>query len=72
MKSLDTKILTISIPSKFYQALETLAAEEDRSKNYLVRKSIENYLRSTPTFKNSSELFVKTKQVRSVKKSNKK
>ncbi|MBM3579160.1 MAG: hypothetical protein FJX34_00095 [Alphaproteobacteria bacterium] len=41
-----TKTLTISLPLQLYKALERVAIEDDRSKNYLVKKAIESHLKS--------------------------
>jgi predicted DNA-binding protein len=41
----STKTLTISMPMSLYEELESVASQDDRSKNYLVRKAIENLLK---------------------------
>jgi predicted DNA-binding protein len=40
----STKTFTIVLPIQFYQGLERAALDQDRSKNYLVKKAVENYL----------------------------
>ncbi len=43
-KTVKVKTLTISLPIKFYNGLEKASVENDRSKNYLIKKAVENYL----------------------------
>ncbi len=58
MKNLDTtKTLTISLPANFYRGLEKAASDQDRSKNYLVRKAIENYLEDLFFMKKAEEIL---------------
>lgn len=38
------KTLTISLPITFYEGLEKASLQNDRSKNYLIKKAVENYL----------------------------
>jgi hypothetical protein len=35
-----SKTLTISLPAKSYKGLEQAAIENDRSKNYLIKKAV--------------------------------
>lgn len=44
MKQRKARTLTISIPGEYYDKLEYMAKKDDRSKNYLIRKAIDNYL----------------------------
>ena len=59
MKNFNTKTLTISIPSNFYAGLEKLALQQDRSKNYLIRKAIENYLEDLYFSKKAEEVLAR-------------
>jgi predicted DNA-binding protein len=38
------KIFSFQVPEKLYKALETVAKQEDRSKAYIVRDLIEQYI----------------------------
>jgi predicted DNA-binding protein len=55
MKSETVKTLTISLPANFYKGLEQAALEQDRSKNYLIRKAVENYLEDLFFMKKAKE-----------------
>ena len=41
---LKSKTLTISLPAVQYDQLEVLAKKDERSKNYFIRKALDNYL----------------------------
>lgn len=53
------KTLTISLPFKFYKGLEAAALEQDRSKNYLVKKAVENYLEDLYFSKKAEEVLAR-------------
>ena len=55
----QTKTLTISLPANFYRGLERIAAEQDRSKNYLIKKAVENYLEDLYFSKRAEEVLAK-------------
>ena len=37
------KTFTISVPAEFYNKLEKMSEENERSKNFFVKKALENY-----------------------------
>ncbi len=39
-----SKTLTISLPIECYNQLESLAKKDERSKNYFIKKALDNYL----------------------------
>lgn len=43
-QQLKLKTLTISLPAIQYDQLEKLAKEDERSKNYFIKKAISNFL----------------------------
>ena len=55
----STKTLTISLPANFYRGLERAALEHDRSKNYLIRKAVENYLEDIYFSKRADEILAR-------------
>lgn len=55
----QTKTLTISLPANFYRGLERVAAEQDRSKNYLIKKAVENYLEDLYFSKKAEEVLAR-------------
>lgn len=57
MRTENTKTFTISLPAHFYKGLEQAALDQDRSKNYLVRKAIENYLEDLFFLKKAEEIL---------------
>ena len=54
-----TKTLTISLPANFYRGLEQAALEHDRSKNYLIKKAVENYLEDLYFSKRAEEVLAR-------------
>lgn len=58
----QTKTLTISLPANFYRGLEQAASEYDRSKNYLIRKAVENYLEDLYFSKKAEEVLSKNEK----------
>lgn len=48
---MKAQTLTISLPVSSYDSLEKLAKESDRSKGYLIRKAVENYLEDVYLYK---------------------
>jgi predicted DNA-binding protein len=59
MKAEPIKTLTISLPLNFYQSLENIALEQDRSKNYLIKKAVENYLEDLYFVKKAEEILAR-------------
>ncbi len=58
MKNLEKNIITtISLPAAFYKGLERAAIDQDRSKNYLIRKAVENYLEDLFFTKRAEEVL---------------
>ena len=53
----QTKTLTISLPENFYRGLEQAALDQDRSKNYLIKKAVENYLEDLFFSKRAEEIL---------------
>ncbi len=50
------KILSFQIPSEQYKALEKIAKEQDRSKGYLLRSMILNYLQDYKDVRNANKI----------------
>jgi predicted DNA-binding protein len=56
------KTLTISLPANFYRGLERAALEHDRSKNYLIKKAVENYLEDLYFSKKAEEVLARNEK----------
>lgn len=67
MKTEQIKTLTISLPLYFYQSLESIALEQDRSKNYLIKKAVENYLEDLHFTKKAEEILAKNESTYTLK-----
>ena len=53
------KTMTISLSSEEYQALDKLSIEHERSRNYLIRKAIQNYLEDLHFYQKALEVLEK-------------
>jgi len=54
---LKSKTLTISLPTVQYDQLEVLAKKDERSKNYFIRKALDNYLEDVYFSKRAEEVL---------------
>ncbi len=54
-----SKTLTISLPASFYRGLEKAALDHDRSKNYLIKKAVSNYLEDLYFAKKAEEVLAR-------------
>lgn len=52
-----SKTLTISLPIKFYESLEKISQQNDRSKNYLIKKAVEKYLEDLYFYNRAMEVL---------------
>jgi predicted DNA-binding protein len=52
-----SKTLTISLPAVQYDQLELLAKKDERSKNYFIRKALDNYLEDVYFSKRAEEIL---------------
>jgi predicted DNA-binding protein len=55
----SAKTLTISLPANLYRGLEQLALDNDRSKNYLMKKAAENLLEDAYFSKRAEEILAR-------------
>lgn len=54
-----SKTFTISLPSAYYEKLEDMSKKNERSKNFFVKKAIENYLEDLYLYQKAEEALSK-------------